>query len=310
MKDILTVKNIKNNFNLDVLVNEKNLDRQIFTYGINRAGLELTGYFYANASSKSKRLIVISTKEYGYMNQFNETIRIEKYESLLKYDIPCIIITPKFKDKMLIEVAKKFNVPILRTKIESTSDFTQMLLDYMDEFFTQSCEVHGTLVNVYGKGVLIIGKSGIGKSEISMELVSRNHLFVGDDRIILNRKYGQIYGKCHPILQNFVEIRGLGIMDIKEIMGHKVILNSSPIDIVIELEHFNSKDFDDYERLGCDFEKREFIGINVPYIKVPVSSGRNTSLIIESAVGKLKLMLKDDYVSPITIINKRIFEIE
>src|SRR5699024_5307245 len=172
--------------------------------------------------------------------------------------------------------------------MDSTSELSREILEFMDEFFAPSEEIHGSLVNVFGKGVLIKGASGIGKSEITLDLVKKNHLFVGDDRIVMKRKANKIYGRSHPILANMVEVRGIGIMNMAEAHGQQIIMDETTIDIVIELSHFETGSVDNYERIGREFENIKVLGTKIPYIKIPVSSGRNVANIVETAVSQLK----------------------
>ncbi|AKX33727.1 HPr kinase/phosphorylase [Spiroplasma litorale] len=300
----LKVKDIINNFNLEVLSeNKKQKDIIIEAYGVNRAGLELAGYF--EEGQKAHRVIMMSTKEYQYIMNFEEDERAKRYNNLFKQNVPLIIITKKFEDTLLIKTAKEKKVLVTRATNDSTSNFTQSLLEFMDDYFAPTIELHGSLVNVFGKGVLLIGKSGIGKSEITLDLIKANHLFVGDDRIVIVRKFTDLYGRSHEILKNLVEVRGIGIVDVSKTNGYQVIMNDSKIDIVIELLQFKNNGTDEYDRIGSDFQKFNILDVDIPYIKIPVATGRNIPNIIEVAVAKLKLKQNSQYQSEVELISER-----
>ncbi|AUB31129.1 HPr(Ser) kinase/phosphatase [Spiroplasma floricola] len=299
----LYAKKIIESFKLEVVSGENKLNNIIEVYGINRAGLELTGYF--EEGEKSHRVIVMSTKEYSYIMNFEESEREKRYEKLFSRNIPMIILTDKFEDNIAIEVGKKTNSLVVRTNTESTSDFTQNVLEFMDDYFAPLTEVHASCINIFGKGVLLIGESGIGKSEITLDLVKTNHLFVGDDRIVITKKSNELYGKSHEILKNLVEVRGIGIVDVSQTNGYQVILEKTKIDLVIELTQFKKNGIDDSERLGNAFVGYNILGVDVPYIKIPVSSGRNIPNIIEAAVAKLKIKQSGLYQDEAQILSER-----
>ncbi|AHI52419.1 HPr(Ser) kinase/phosphatase [Spiroplasma culicicola] len=302
----LTVEKIKNKFALNILSGFQSLDNIIEVYGLNRAGLELTGYY--EDGQKSHRLILMSTKEYNYIMNYDEEERKKRYKNLLSKNIPAVIVTEKFIDKIFFEVGKELDFPILQTNYESTSDFTKDVLDLMDDYFAPSTEMHASFMNIFGKGVIIIGESGIGKSELAMDLVKSNHLFVGDDRIVVAKKSGQLYGRSHEILKNLVEVRGIGIIDIAKTNGYKVIMDESTIDMVIELSIFKKNGVDDSDRLGQGFNTYSILGTEVPYMKIPVSSGRNIQNIIETAVSKLKIIQSGLYKDDATLLTERAME--
>ncbi|AGR40766.1 HPr(Ser) kinase/phosphatase [Spiroplasma taiwanense] len=290
-------------FNLEILSGKGKIKNLIEVYGINRAGLELTGFF--EDGEKSHRIIVMSTKENSYVLNFSAEERREKYKKLFSQNIPLIIITQKFEDKIVIDVAKELNILLVKTKNNSTSDFTQNILEFMDDYFAPVIEIHASFISIFGKGVLLIGESGIGKSEITLDLLKANHLFVGDDRIVVTKKFNEIFGKSHEILKNLVEVRGIGIIDVSKTNGYQVILDKSKIDIVIELLKFKKDGIDYSERLGADFEKYELLGVQVPYLKIPVTSGRNIPNIIEAAVAKLKIKESGLYQDEATLLTER-----
>lgn len=281
------------------------MDAIIDTYGLNRAGLELTGYF--EHGEKSHRLILMSTKEYNYIMQFDEAERRKKYEELLSKKFPGVLITTKFKDELFVKVAQEMDFPVVQGG-DSTASFTREVLEVLDNYLSPRIEMHASLINVFGKGVIFIGESGIGKSELAMDLVKSNHLFVGDDRIVITKKNGGLFGRSHVILKNLVEVRGIGIIDVAKTNGYKVTMDESPIDLVIELSIFKKNGVDDSERLGHSFQTYKILEHDVPYIKIPVSSGRNIQNIIEVAVSKLKIAQSGLYKDDADLLTERLKE--
>ncbi|ATG97640.1 HPr(Ser) kinase/phosphatase [Mesoplasma lactucae] len=307
MASKLTLKKIVDEFDMKVLSgNDRLTTNTVNVYGLNRAGLELTGFFIPG-SNNSRRIVLLSSKESAYISQFNEETRSAKYDALMQEGIPGIIITQKYGDvDTITKVAKKHDFPLMQVNVSSTSEFTQKILDYFDNFFAPTQEVHGSLVNIYGQGVLITGKSGIGKSEMVIELVKSNHLFVGDDRIIITNKSSILYGKSSPVLQNLIEVRGIGIMDMAKTNGYQSIMDITTIDLVVDLFQWDGSKEDTSERLDSTYDKTDILGVKVPYIRIPVSSGRNVSTIVEAAVSQLKLVKSGNAENIVELMDKRI----
>ncbi|WP_339022854.1 HPr(Ser) kinase/phosphatase [Spiroplasma endosymbiont of Crioceris asparagi] len=297
----LTIKKIVSEFKLDVLYGNEYLDNIVEIYGLNRPGLELAGF--TAKGEKIHRLVLLATKEFKYLTTFTNAEKEKKYEDIFKMNLPAIIITNSFEDKTIFEVAKKYKTPILKSNKNSTT-LTHDILGYLDDWFAPSIEVHGSLVNIFGTGVMLIGKSGIGKSELVLDLVKYNHLFVADDRVVVFKKMNKLYAKSHPILKNLIEVRGLGIIDVTQTFGHQIILDQTSLDLVIELEKFEQADT--FERLGSDIKLTEYLETNIPYIKLPISSGRNVANIIETAVAKLKMSQLENYKPALEILQERI----
>lgn len=299
----LTLNKIVTKLKLKILSGHDKMDMNIEVYGINRAGLELAGYF--EKGERSHRLILMSSKELNYIMQFNEQERVQRYKKLLQVKFPGVILTSKFDDKIFLEVARKLDFPVVMGD-SSTQVLSKDILDILDDYLSPQIELHASFINVFGKGILFIGESGIGKSELAMDLIKLNHLFVGDDRIVITKKNGRLFGKSHEILKNLVEVRGIGIIDVAKIHGYKVIMNESPIDMVIELSIFKKNGVDDSERLGHTFEAYRILDLEIPYLKIPVSLGRNIQNIIEVAVSKLKIAQSGLYEDETSLLNQRL----
>lgn len=287
-----TLRDIINRFNFKKLAgDDSKLDTIITVPGINRAGLELTGF-----SSKTKnlkhRIVWLSNKENEYIQTLSPKERQERYEKLIASHIPAIFINFNFKDKILLKVAKKKNFPIIEVKY-STEEFYALVGNFIDSNLAKIIEEHGSLVNIFGLGVLIKGKSGIGKSENVLELIKKRHLFIGDDRIILQQQAQRIIGWSAKQIKNLIEIRGIGILDITRMYGVQQVLEKSQVDLIVYLKNIKDKDMK-IERLGADFKTEKIFNIDIPVIDIPVSLGRNIADLVEAAATRLKLK-NDDF---------------
>ena len=301
----LVVKDIIKNFNYQVLAGENSLEREIKVYGINRAGLELSG-FDPEKDNINRRVILLSHKEYLYISTLDQSTRIQRYEFILNEHIPMIILTDKFNDDLLIKIANEYQCPVVRAPNIPTSRIYQLLLEFFDEYFAPVTEEHASLVNVFGKGILLKGKSGIGKSEMTLELIKKNHLFVGDDRILLMQKNNKIYGRSNEILKNLIEVRGLGIIDLSKIYGLQILLEETRIDLIVELIHLDDEEYKLIDRLGSEYQFVKIFDSLVPTITIPVTYGRNVSELVETAVAKLKL--EEAGISSTKILQNRLHD--
>ena len=290
-------------FKHKILAGEENLQRPIKAYGINRAGLELAGLIdYEKINNyKKRRIILLSNKESIFVNKFKDNIREERYKLLINDKLPLIITTERYHDPILIDVCKELKCPLILAENIYINEILKIVLDYLDPLLSVEEEVHASLVNIFGLGVLIKGKSGIGKSEALLELLKRNHLIIGDDRINIYKKNGLIYGECHPTLQNLIEVRGLGIIDISKIYGKQYIIKNTKIDLVIEM--IETKSDEQIERLGNQ-KTTIILDHKFRLIQIPIYRGRNSSCLIETAVAKYKTELSTK--SGFTILNERL----
>lgn len=267
---------------LDLKVYTDNIDlkkRMIERSDINRPALQLAGYFLHFASS---RVQVIGNVEYFYTKQLEETKRLEIYKELLSYEIPCIIISRDLvPDDDFIRMAEENGIPVLGTS-RPTSEFTAELIYALGELLAPRITIHGVLVDVYGEGVLITGESGIGKSEAALELVRRGHRLVSDDVVEISRINDHtLIGTAPNITRNFIELRGIGIVDVKTLYGVECIKEKQEIDLVIQLCEWK-KDAD-YDRMGLEDEHIEYLGNKVVCHSVPIRPGRNLAVICETA---------------------------
>ncbi len=289
----LNVGEIVTKFNLTVLyANPKSpiAKRSITNIGTNRGGLELTG-FKTKQVSRSHRIILLSSKESEYISSLAKTEFKSHFVNVLGNHIPAIFITPNFKfKKELCACAKEINstVPIIEV-LFFTSEFAATIATYIVERLAESKRLHGTLVNIFGYGVLITGESGIGKSETTLDLLRNGHLFIGDDSIDVIKVNNKVVGKVNPIIKNLIEIRGIGILDITKMYGYHVIIHESQINLIINLIKIENDAWNKVDRLGNHDNFEVFFEVKVPKIVIPVSPGRNLADLIEAAVISLKL---------------------
>ncbi len=288
-KDILYVKEIVNKFGLDVLYGEGELNsRQITATGVTRPGFELTGVFIYPTLLD---VCYFGSKEDNYLVNFSPAEIATKISSVIKLDPPCILIGKNFSyTDIMLEVAKGYQVPILSCN-SSLYELNFTVFNYISERLSPSTMVHGSLVSIFGLGVLILGDSGVGKSEVTIELVKKGHIFIGDDAIKIIRAGSRLLGESEPITQDFIEVRGLGILNFSRVFGTEKIVESTDISIVVILKKVdgNPKNF---ERLGEFQRKYELMNVELPCYEIPVVQGRNVAEIIETAVTDHKLRMR------------------
>ena len=255
------------------------------TMSVERPGLPLAGFFdYYDTT----RIVVIGLAEYEYLRTFSVEERREKLSKLFRYgEVPCVILSRSLVAyNELLEAAKSYGCPILVSPKETT-DLMSDLYIYLNRLLAPSCSEHGVLLEVFGVGILLTGKSGVGKSETAVELIKRGHRLVADDSVIIKEIANELYGTCPEKIRYFMELRGIGIINVKSMYGSGSILDEKKIELVIELE--NRLLGKDYDRIGDKEESMEYLGISVPKITIPVSPGRNLAIIIEVAARKERL---------------------
>ena len=254
-------------------------DKKIVTSEINRPALQLTGYF---DHFYSERLQIIGYVEYTYLEHLTREEKVPIYEKLLSYHVPGIVYTTRTEpDEDMLKLAEKYEVPIFTTKM-TTSDFMAEVIRWLNVELAPCISIHGVLVDVYGEGILIMGESGIGKSEAALELVKRGHRLVTDDVVEIRKVSDEtLIGQSPEITRHFIELRGIGIIDVKTLFGVESVKNTQSIDLVIKLEEWNRDK--EYDRLGLEEEYTEFLGNKVVCHSLPVRPGRNLAVIVESA---------------------------
>jgi HPr kinase/phosphorylase len=252
---------------------------------VERPGLQLSGFFdYFDA----KRIIVLGLSEYGYLQTFDSQTRLEKLSKLFEYGhLPCIIVSRSLPimDELL-EVAQKVRCPIFRSS-KVTTDLMSDLYIYLNRLLAPSMTVHGVLMEVFGVGILLTGESGVGKSETAMELIKRGHRLIADDNVILKEVANELYGTSPDIIRYFMELRGVGIINVKSMYGSGSVLDEKKVQLVIQMEHWQQGK--EYDRIGDEQKEEEYLGVKVPKLIIPVSPGRNLAIIIEVAARNYRL---------------------
>lgn len=246
---------------------------------INRPALQLAGYF---EHFEATRLQIIGFVEYTYMQALEPDRKREVFEALLNHNIPAIVFCRELEpDPLFLEIAVAHNIPILMTK-KATSAFMAEIIRWMNVKLAPMISVHGVLVDVYGEGVLITGESGIGKSEAALELIKRGHRLITDDVVEIRKVSDDtLIGTAPDITKHFIELRGIGIIDVKTLFGVSSVKDTQNIDLVIRLEDWNKDK--EYDRLGLEEEYTEYLGNKVVCHNIPIRPGRNLAIICESA---------------------------
>ena len=252
---------------------------------INRPALQLTGYFEHFAS---ERVQIIGYVEYTYLMHLNPEERKRSFENFVSKQIPCVIFTTMTEpDEDMLDMGRKYNVPILVTE-KTTSNFMAEIIRWLNVQLAPCISIHGVLVDVYGEGVLIMGESGIGKSEAALELIKRGHRLVSDDVVEISKVSDvELVGTAPDITRHFIELRGIGIIDVKTLFGVESVKDTQEINMVIKLEDWNRDK--EYDRLGLQDEYITILGVKVPHQLTPVRPGRNMAIIIEVAARNLSL---------------------
>lgn len=264
---------------LSLVAGEAGLERIISSPRIQKPGLALTGF---TEHLHPQRVQVFGNTEISYLNTLPEPRQEEVLRSLLSADIACVVVTKSLEPPpALVAACEEAGLSLMRTPLLS-STFIQQVQAFLEEALTVSSSIHGVLLDVFGVGILLLGKSGIGKSEIALDLVMRGHRLVADDIVeIALRKQTTIYGTGNPIIKHHMEIRGLGIINIKDLFGIASVRDNKKIELVVELVEWDPHT--EYDRLGVDEARFNLLGVDVPMAVVPVRPGRNLSTIIEVA---------------------------
>lgn len=277
--DSVSIKDIINDLNLNVVYMPEDKDYYVTSQELNRTGLQFSGYFEYFAY---ERLQIVGKAEYNYFSNMDTKTRESILDEFFSYEIPALIVSRDLEVKQdVIDKAKKYKRVILSSK-RSTTRVMNSLSNYLDDKLAPHTTMHGVLVDVYGIGVLIKGESSIGKSETALELIQKGHRLVADDAVEIKRiDDGYLVGQSPELLRHFMEIRGIGIIDVRSLYGVGAVKNSKKIDLVIHLEGWDETKY--YDRLGLDKEYESILGEKIERLVVPVKPGRNTAMVIEVA---------------------------
>lgn len=282
---IVIVKDLMENTPVNsVISGEQFLDREILISDLSRPSIELTGYFdfYAH-----KRIQLLGSTEISFMKRMTKEEKNIIFRRLCTPETPAILIARDLEaPEELIKVATDAEIPILGSS-RATTRLSANIVTFLEEHLAERLDQHGVFMDIYGMGVLIIGESGIGKSETGLELVERGHRLIADDRVELYMMdESRIIGEAPEILKNLIEIRGLGVIDIMNMFGVGSVRETQELELVINLKNWARED--SYDRLGNDVENKRFFNVDIPMLNIPVRVGRNIASIIEVAVMNMR----------------------
>ena len=245
---------------------------------VNRPGLQLAGYFdYFD----ERRLQVIGMAETKMLESMTSEQRSESFAKLFSYNIPALVVSRDLDIyPECLTMARKYQRTLLHTA-ETTVDFTTKVIELLTQLMAPTITRHGVLLDIYGEGVLITGDSGIGKSETAIELVKRGHRLVADDAVDIRRVSDQLIGKAPELIRHYIELRGIGVIDVQQLFGMSAVILEAQIDLVVHLEQWREDKF--YDRFGLDEETVDILGVELPILTIPVMHGRNLAVIVEVA---------------------------
>lgn len=268
---------------LELTAGHRGLDRALKTAESNRPGLALCGHY---DHFGQERVQILGRGEISYIAHLSPSEQTGVLQKFFSYALPCVVVTNGLSiPSELAAISNRTNIPILTTRL-SSAVFTTRLLSFLEDEFGPSEYVHGNLVDVFGVGVLILGESGIGKSECALELLQRGHRLIADDTVLLKRVSGhRVFGMRAQPVKHYMEVRGLGIVDVIGLFGVTAVGDRTQVELVVTLEPWNESKV--YNRTGLDEEIYSFHNERIPYLVIPVAPGRNISNLIEAAAMNL-----------------------
>jgi len=293
----------QNDLELSPITGEIGLSKKITNAEANRPGLALSGFIDGFSNN---RVQILGEAEITYLKSMNSEQRRKSLNQIFALDIPCLVVTKEMKPPSeLVEIGEKYNTSILSTSL-MTDTFLHSFIEYVEPYFAPTNTVHGALVDVYGVGLLFTGRSGIGKSETALALVERGHRLVADDVVTAYRlRRGIIMGTSNTVTQHFMEIRGVGIIDVTHMFGIQSIRLRKRIEVIVNLEDWN--DDADYERTALDEKTTRLLDADLPHVRIPINPGKNLTVIAE--VVALRYLLKVVGINPASTLNKRVLEV-
>lgn len=281
------VEDLMHAFNLKLVSgSEESLKRWIVVPDVNRPGLELCEDYI---DIDLKRVNILGNKEIRYLSRFEYEELRNKFEKITDAYSPCIIIAAGNKaPQALIDLAKDRDFPVFETELP-TYRISVDITAYLDSLLANSISKHGVLLSIYGIGVLITGESGVGKSELALELIKKGHFLVADDLVEIKRIHNELQGEANKHLKNFLEIRGIGIIDARIMFGASSIVDDIKISLIINIEKY--KENIEYDRIGSEdtLSSEEILGLNIPKLNLPIKEGRVLSVLVEAAVMDFRL---------------------
>lgn len=288
------------NLELEVLGGFQGMGRQVFTADINRPGLALSGYLDYFASD---RIQILGNTEIHFMERLSASELQSRLERMFSFEIPAFLLSRELTPrKVFLDMCNRRGVPVIRSRRTTDEVISQVIL-FLAEEFSPETMVHGTAVDCYGVGCLLVGMPGIGKSETALELVERGHRLVADDMVTLcRRREGTLFAEATPVIEHHMEIRGVGIIDIKSVFGVGRVRNTKQIGLVVEIEEWKQEA--EYDRTGLTDDYVTILGVKIPYLLIPVRPGRNIAVILE--VAALNHRLKELGIHPAQRLNQRL----
>ncbi|MBN2572137.1 MAG: HPr kinase/phosphorylase [Ignavibacteriales bacterium] len=270
-------KEMKAKFGMKLLSKKVGFDREITEKNLHRSGLALAGFVELFSYN---RIQIFGNSEVKYLQSLKVRERLNSLRTIFSFEIPCIVFTGNNKpSKECIELANKKKIPLFGLNF-ATTKCTYFISDFLDDQFMPRISMHGSFVDVYGVGMMFIGKSGVGKSEVALDLVERGHRLVADDVVIFTKKgEGILIGSGTDLVRHFMEVRGIGIIDVRSMFGVRSIRFQKRLEIMIELEVWDDKA--DYTRTGLEQLKIDLMGIDIPYMKLPILPGKNLTVVAE-----------------------------
>lgn len=287
---------------LTCLTGDIGLENKISSKNLYRPQLAIAGYV---GLFNYDQIQVFGNTEYFYLNSLNKKDRLKAFKNISQFSLPCIIITNNHQiDDSILKEAIKKKIPILTTPYETTK-LSYILSEFLDDQFAPQAVIHGSFMDVYGVGILFVGRSGIGKSEIALDLVERGHRLVADDVVMLTKKRETILmGTGTSMVQHFMEIRGLGIIDVRQMFGIRAIRFQKRLELIVKLEEW--KESAHYTRTGLDEEPANIMGVDIQHVMLPIFSGKNVTVIAE--VIALNYLLRTYGYNPAKILSDKLSE--
>ena len=256
----------------------EDVQSRIYTADIIRPGLQMAGYF---DWFSFERVQIMGKAEMLYFKTLDEEVKKDRLDKFFSFPIPALFVANEMEvDDVIIYYAKKYKRPVFRSN-EKTDKLVNVMINFLEEELAEETTLHGVCLEVFGVGVLLRGKSSIGKSETALELINRGHRLVADDAVIIKKVEGGLKATCPELTQHLMEIRGIGILDIQHLFGVGSIRLEQFVELGVELEEWDESK--EYDRIGADEEYMDILGIKVPMVIIPVRPGRNISAIIEIA---------------------------
>lgn len=281
----IRVKKLIKDINLEVLAGEEGFSNEIADQNVERPGLEFAGFY---DFFQPGRVNLIGSKEISFLDKLDEEVAKTRVRYIFMQQPPCIICSTNVNlPQFFIDFGNEFKIPVLKSQLRTTA-ISSKLYNYLQDALAERQTVHGVLMDINGMGTLILGKSGIGKSETALELIRRGHQLISDDRVdVFESEPGSIIGTAPKILERYIEIRGIGIVDVVRLFGAGAFRESKKIKLVVELEKWEDGKY--YDRLGLETQTAKYFNTEIPKVVIPVLAGRNTALLVESAALNEKL---------------------